>query len=482
MIDTRRITALLTTLIRRLETFDTSSAERLNLLVAAIEDEDTADISAWADADLYQLLPPTQILDQYHAHLVRNTPGSRSEQRWSGPLQIILVLLPVIITILSLARALMLYPHFLLAHTRSGASSLLYGWQQGFDGQLPIWLSPSNILLYDLFLVLVCTGFFFWRIRWSNRASQRAQQIITQQQQALRADLVEVLALTTLYLAHYKNKLLVADNLTLIARRIDEMSRRLEDRFEQSVDKFDGMAQNVTQRFDGMTQNMSGKFTGMTQNVTESFDGMTQNVTENFSGMAQNLSDKFDGMTQNVARNLASMNRGAEKNLEGMIQQVSESFAGMTREVAHEFEGTTRDVTTRYDGMSQQIMKRISQITDRMQEQVLDGNKYLKELGNLTTGVVQTAEQVREAARTLKETNSELALHTGNLVTPVVELAQQQEHLIASTDRSIQLLEDATQTMADLSKKQDRWGTDLRNILDTLDLTIERATELYRQP
>ena len=96
----------------------------------------------------------------------------------------------------------------------------------------------------------------------------------------------------------------------------------------------------------------------------------------------------------------------------------------------------------------------------------------------MTGGVVQTAEHIQQAATALKASNGELSLSMGNLRGPIGDLTQKQETLIETATQSLTLLQQTASTMADLSKKQDRWGTDLRNILDTLDLTIERATEL----
>ncbi|GHO85641.1 hypothetical protein [Dictyobacter formicarum] len=422
MIDTNHITELLTEMTRRIESFDTESAQRLKLLNNAIQDESSGEINAWADADLYQLIDPTLVLERYHGYLSLPT---RSDviTSWRRPLRLLLPFLPLLLTGLSLAQALMLYPAILSTPANRGGQSFLFWWQQGFNGQLPGWLRASNVVLLDVLLLLAWLLFSLWLTIGPSRRQQEHRQVQARQEQELRASLTHMLALVTLYLAQYKSQLSTAENLTLVARRIDAMGSRLEKNFEQ-----------VTGRFDSMTRQVATQFDNQAQHMTEQFEDMTRQVSDRFTGMAQELTQGFDGVTT--------------------------------------------DVATRYDSMSQQVMHRFGQVTDRMLEQLLEGSKYLKEIGKLTAGVVKTADHVRAAATILQETNGELALQAQNLVAPTADLARQQASLITVASRSMQLLEEVSNTMADLSQKQDRWGTDLRNILDTLDLTVERAAEL----
>ncbi|GCE18587.1 hypothetical protein [Dictyobacter kobayashii] len=477
MVDIKHVTELLTEMTPRIESFDASSAQRLKLLNNALKNDATSEINAWADVDLYQMIEPNLVLERYHSYLSQPAQ-SRKLSQWDRPLRMLLLGLPLLLSGLSLAQALTLYPAILSTHARQGSPSFLYWWQQGFAGQLPGWLRASNVLIVDVVLLLAFLVYSLWLSIGPSLRQQRLRQEQVQLEQELHTDLTHMLAMLTLYLAQYKSQLTAADSLTQVARRIDTMARRLEDKFENIIGRFDGMTQNVTQRFDSMTQNVTTRFDDMAQNVTERFDGMSQNVTDNFGGMTQNISSKFDGVTQNITKNLYSTTKGTEKNLDGMMQNVSDRFENMTREVVQGFDGVTKDVATRYDGMSQQVMNRLGQVTDRMLEQLLEGSKYLKEIGKLTSGVVKTADHVRAAATILKETNGELTLQARNLVAPTVDLAQQQELLITAASQSTKLLEEAATTMVELGQKQDRWGTDLRNILDTLDLTIERAAEL----
>ncbi|GCE04728.1 hypothetical protein [Dictyobacter aurantiacus] len=403
MIDITHMTEILTEMTRRVELFDGESAGLFKLLKAAIQDEASGEINAWADSDLYQLIDPALVCERYRGYLVR--PG-RSLVDLNGRtlLRILLPCMPVLLTGVSLIQALTLYPAVLTASSAGrGGQSFLFWWQQGFNGQLPGWLRASNVLLLDLLLLLAWLISSLWLAGVPSR-QQRQSQEQARQEQDLRAALNHTLAMVTLYLAHYKSQLSTADNLTLLARRIDSMGRRLETNLEQ---------------------------------VTSSFDSMTRQVSERFTSIAQELTQEFDGVTT--------------------------------------------DITTRYDGMSQQVMHRFGQMTDRMLEQLLEGSKYLKEMGRLSGGVVQTADHVRAAATILQETNGELTRQARSLTVPTAELARQQASLISAASQSTQLLQEVSHTMTDLSQQQDRWGTDLRNILDTLDLTIERAAELALQ-
>ncbi|GLV58002.1 hypothetical protein KDH_48360 [Dictyobacter sp. S3.2.2.5] len=403
MIDIMHVTELLAEMARRIESFDGESAGRLKLLNAAIQDEASGEINAWADSDLYQLIDPALVCERYRSYQARPA-RSRVELNGRTLLRILLPCLPLLLTGVSLIQALTLYPAVLAASPAGrGSQSFLFWWQQGFNGQLPGWLRASNVLLLDLLLLLAWLISSLWLAGVPSLQQQQSQEQ-ARQEQDLRAALNHTLAMVTLYLAHYKSQLSTADNLTLLARRIDSMGRRLETNFEQ---------------------------------VSASFDSMTR--------------------------------------------QVSERFAGIAQELTREFDGVTTDITTRYDGMSQQVMHRFGQMTDRMLEQLLEGSKYLKEMDRLSGGVVQTADHVRAAATILQQTNGELTRQAQNLALPTAELARQQASLITAASQSTQLLQEISHTMTDLSQQQDRWGTDLRNILDTLDLTIERAAELALQ-
>lgn len=492
MIDTSDIVKLLSTMVNRVEQFDSNTALRLRLLTDAIRGEVPQEIEVWATSDLYAMIHPDNIVERFRSQQVSSQYAGGRIFELLRVSRNAFLFLPFVVTCFSLALAADSYANLLNARPNRVSEPFLYLWQQGFNGSLPSWLTFSSIAWLDVvLLVLIFLLTLFMYSQSQIRTFQQGRVALQREQdaQVLRSDLVHVLAVASLYLSKYKRPLTAGDNLELVARRIDTTARRMEEKFESIIGQFDGMTQNVTkrlegmtqnvtQRFDGMTQNVTKNFDGMTQNLTDKFDGMTQNVTKNFDGMAQNVTSRFDGMTQNVTKNLDGMTQSLEKNFDGMTQNIADRFDGMTQNVTHGFDGMIKDVFDKYDGMSQQVIRRFGILTNQMMEQLLDGSKYLKEVGNLTSGVIQTSQQIRLTADTLKETNAELVLGMKNLVAPATDLSQQQEVLINTAANSLRLLEDAANSMVDLGKKQDRWGTDLRNILDTLDLTIDKAADL----
>ncbi|GCF10248.1 hypothetical protein [Dictyobacter arantiisoli] len=419
MIETTRMLDLLTTMTQRIEEFDPSAAQRLTFLRSALEDESSAEMNAWADSDPLAIVQPEVVLAQYHSYLTQNTRSGRDIAFWAKPLRIFLLCLPVLLTGTGLLRALQLYPSILSSSIHNASGSLLYWWQQGFNGQLPSWLRIGPLVVVDLIFVLAFLLFSCWLVLGPAQRLQRQQQEQLRQEQELRSDLTHLLALVSLYLAQFKSQLTVADNLTVVVRRIDTMSRRLDAHFERITGDFADMTQRVSQHF---------------ERITGDFADMTQHTSEHFSLLSQDLTQDLDNMA--------------------------------------------RDMTNKYDAMSQQVMKYFRQVADQMLEQSIEGSKYLKEMGDLTSGIVQTAAHVDHATNLLKETNSQLTFQLEELVTPMVELTQQQEMLNISASQATRLLTDTAQTMAQLGRQQERWGTDLRNMLDGLDLSNERTTEV----
>ncbi len=415
MIDTADLVKLLSTMVNRVELFDSNTALRLRLLTDAIRGEVPQEIEAWATSDLYAMLNPDNVVERFSNQQASSQHAGGRIFELVRVSRNVFLFLPFIVTCFSFALAADSYANLLNAQPNRVSEPFLYLWQQGFNGSLPSWLTFSSIAWLDVvILVLIFLLTLFIYSQSQIRTFQQGRVALQREQdaQVLRSDLVHVLAVASLYLSKYKRPLTAGDNLELVARRIDATARRMEEKFESIIGQFDGMTQNVTKNLDGMTQNIADRFDGITQNVTHGFDGMI------------------------------------------------------------------KDVSDKYDGMSQQVIRRFGILTNQMMEQLLDGSRYLKEVGNLTSGVIQTSQQIRLAADTLKETNAELVLSMKNLVAPATDLSQQQEVLINTAANSLRLLEDAANIMVDLSKKQDRWGTDLRNILDTLDLTIDKAADL----
>ncbi len=481
MIDTADLVKLLSTMVNRVELFDSNTALRLRLLTDAIRGEVPQEIEAWATSDLYAMLNPDNVVERFSNQQASSQHAGGRIFELVRVSRNVFLFLPFIVTCFSFALAADSYANLLNAQPNRVSEPFLYLWQQGFNGSLPSWLTFSSIAWLDVvILVLIFLLTLFIYSQSQIRTFQQGRVALQREQdaQVLRSDLVHVLAVASLYLSKYKHPLTAGDNLELVARRIDATARRMEEKFESIIGQFDGMTQNVTKRLEGMTQNVTQRFDGMTQNVTKNFDGMTQNLTDRFDGMTQNVTKNFDGMAQSVTSRFDGMTQNVTKNLDGMTQNIADRFDGITQNVTHGFDGMIKDVSDKYDGMSQQVIRRFGILTNQMMEQLLDGSRYLKEVGNLTSGVIQTSQQIRLAADTLKETNAELVLSMKNLVAPATDLSQQQEVLINTAANSLRLLEDAANIMVDLSKKQDRWGTDLRNILDTLDLTIDKTADL----
>ena len=452
MMDTTNLTQQLTAMATRLAAFDMESAQRLRALSAALADEASPEINAWTNANLYHIIDPDAIILRYREQQAQQQQVSQpAYTAWLTPVRYTLLSLPLLISCRALAQAVGLYGLYTgsaQSHAQANMPSFLYLWQQGFGGQLAGWARPGTVASITAFLILLVLLITLWQHIQAMRQQRQQLVLAAQQQQSvatLRSDLAHLLAQLVLYLAQQRSQFTAADNLTRVARRIDSMSRRMDEKLESVI----------------------GKFTTMTQNVTNDFNSMSQNITTT-----------LDDLAQGVTRNLNTTTGDLEQNVAGIAQSVTQRFEQMAQELTQNYDDTLNELTSKQDGMSQQIMKRFSALNDRMMEQLLSGNTYLKELGKMTGGIVQTAEQIQQASTTLKETNSELTFTIKNLVGPVVDLAQQQEVLITATSQALEKLQSVAKTLQAHGLQQERWGTDLRNILDSLDLAVERSTDV----
>ncbi|QBD80588.1 hypothetical protein EPA93_33300 [Ktedonosporobacter rubrisoli] len=492
MRDTTDIVKLLSSMVDRVEPFDTPAAQRLKLLAEAIESEESAEIDAWAATDLYMVFEPDALVANFRK---QQTPSYEREDRLieiARAARNVLIFVPFILSFYALAQAANKYALLFNAQSSNASVPFLYLWEQGFNGTLPGWLTLSGAAFIDvvlLILIFALTLVMYLQKQARNAQREQAMQLQERDAQLLRSDLAQVLAATSLYLFKHRRPLTAGDNLEAVARRLESTTSLLTERLELVIARFDNAAQDMrrdlatlsrdaTQKIEGMTQNVTANFEGMTLNVSERFAGMTENITTNFASLTQDATQKIEGMTQNVTTNFAGMTEDIEQNFAETTQSLSGRFEDISGNVVTELASLVAGISEKYDDMAQQIARRFGLLTNQLQEQLLAGNKYFKQLGNLTSGVVQTAEQMKQAADILQATHSELSLSISELAAPTRELAQQQVSLLDSATASTALLQSTASVMREMSQRQERWGTDLRNMLDTLDLTVERATDL----
>jgi chromosome segregation ATPase len=112
--------------------------------------------------------------------------------------------------------------------------------------------------------------------------------------------------------------------------------------------------------------------------------------------------------------------------------------------------------------------------------QLKAGENYLRELGALTSGVVQVSTEVRAAASELKTTNTALSDSIKTLIKPAEALAQQQEKLLQTVQQSVGLLQGTSATVRDIVARQQNMSKELVDVLDNLKLAVEGFDKAVR--
>ena len=179
-----------------------------------------------------------------------------------------------------------------------------------------------------------------------------------------------------------------------------------------------------------------------------------------------------------VARQIDAMVRQTTTKFDAMILQVLNQFAAMTKQTNDQFAIMVNQTNSRLDAMARNVMDQFNDISSQMKDQLQESSKYLSKLSSFISGVDVLSKELHGAAQSLQKTNSELMEKISILVGPAKELAEQQGHLATAAKESVARLEGVTKTLVDLGGKQDRWSADLNDVLDTLNLGVERAMQL----
>jgi hypothetical protein len=415
---------------------DQGGHDRLTLLGDALEHGTNAE--AWTYTDVHTMIAPDSIVERYRSKQTRNVLD------WLvtalETLRNTLIFTPIIITWYAISQASVKYDDLIRIAVRDKNSDLysqpfLYLWQQRFNGTLPDQLTLSSIATYDV--LLLCFIFFLTLAAYILSSTSTAAK--EQDAQRLRANLVNAIAAATLSL-HARPRLTGGDNLDLVARQLK------------------AMMDNVTTQFDTMAQNTTGKFDRMAQDTRVQFDRLAQNTYARFDKVAQDTYARFDKVALDT----------------------NTRFDGMAKETTTRFDTMAKDLTGQFRGMMQQTWEQLNNTVQKMIAQLKAGENYLRELGSLTSGVVQVSTEVRAAAGELKTTNTALSDSIKTLIKPAEALAQQQEKLLQTVQQSAGLLQGTSATVRDIVARQQNMSKELVDVLDHLKLAVEGFDKAVR--
>ncbi len=164
---------------------------------------------------------------------------------------------------------------------------------------------------------------------------------------------------------------------------------------------------------------------------------------------------------------LTAVTRQTGAKFDNMIQQILNQFNAMTKQVVEQFSATTKQVLNQFNAMTQ-----------KMDDQLNAGNAYLQKLNTFASDLDVLAKEMHTSAQTLRNTNNDLVASVNGLVGPAKELSEQQRRLADSVKESVALLQGSAKMLVDLSRKQDAWSSDLSDVLDTLNIAVEKAVQL----
>ncbi|SRR6266699_1985325 len=166
------------------------------------------------------------------------------------------------------------------------------------------------------------------------------------------------------------------------------------------------------------------------------------------------------------------------RQIDAMARQVTSQFQNMAEQVMNQFTAMTKQTTTRLGGMADQIYVQFNSVAQQMSVQVEEGNKYLGTMTSFAAKLDHLSTEMHSAAQTIEATNGKLHASVNDLVGPARELSLQQKNLTDAAKESLTLLQSTTTTLADLGRKQDRWSTELSDVLDNLHVAVEKGVQL----
>ena len=167
----------------------------------------------------------------------------------------------------------------------------------------------------------------------------------------------------------------------------------------------------------------------------------------------------------------------AARQIDAMARQTVTQFQKMADQVLNQFNTMTKQTTSRLGETADQIYAQFNGVAKQMGAQVQEGNKYLGTMTGFAAKLDHLASEMHTSAQVIEATQGKLSAGVNDLVGPARELSLQQKNLTDATKESVTLLHGATTTLADIGRRQDRWTADLSDILDSLNVAVEKAVQ-----
>lgn len=169
---------------------------------------------------------------------------------------------------------------------------------------------------------------------------------------------------------------------------------------------------------------------------------------------------------------------GVARQIEAMSRQASSQFQKMVDQIVNKFTTMTEQTTTRLGEMADQIYTQFNGVAQQMKLQAEEGTRYLGTMTGFAARLDRLSTEMHTAAKTIETTNAGLHTTMNDLVEPARDLSLQQKGLTDATRESLVLLQGATTTLTDIGRKQGHWNTELSDVLDNLNVAVEKGVQL----
>lgn len=166
------------------------------------------------------------------------------------------------------------------------------------------------------------------------------------------------------------------------------------------------------------------------------------------------------------------------RQIDAMSRQTASQFQKMTDQVLNQFTSITNQTTKRLGEMADQIYAQFDGVAQQMNFQVQEGQRYLGTMTGFAANLQTLSTEMHAAVQTIQVTNNKLQASITELVGPARELSLQQKTLSDMGKESLGILQSTAMALADLGRKQDVWSGELSDVLDNLNVAVEKGVQL----
>lgn len=407
MVDQASVQADLARLANEIQAVDIKASTRLQHLEAAIAG--STDTGIWANANLFQLINPDIIVEEYRRK--HHAPGRLV--RSLELLRNVFIFAPIMFTWLGISVATSAY-HSLLAQCLQScpdqvSQPFLYLWEQSFGGRIPDILRLSSVGLFD-FGILSFVFLATLSVSMISARSNRQQELKTQE---LYADLVHALAGATLYLGQGTASIISpapGQSLDAVAKNIGNMSNKI-------LGSINDMSTKIAVKFETVADQAGSKFT----QVALSFETLTQKLEKQFDRIEQGFTDQIKESNQHI------------KSLGNLV--------GGTNQLAIEINAAAGALKMATNDVGDNLKKLVGPVQDfaTQQKGLLDAaNLSVTHLADAATKLTELDRKQQQWMTQILDTMDALDVFTGrmdSIVTSIGDVNKQQKQFLVDLDK-----------------------------------------------